>query len=1718
MHGQGLIHKDVKPANALVDEAGHVWLTGFGIASRLPRERQAPVPPEIIAGTFAYLAPEQTGRMNRSIDSRSDLYALGVTLYQLLTGSLPFAATDPMDWVHCHIARKPVAPSERMANVPIAISAIIMKLLAKAAEERYQTAAGLEHDLRRCLVDWEDRASLYDFRLGQQDATDRLLIPEKLYGRTLEVERLLASFDRVAKNGTPELVLISGYSGIGKSSVVNELHRVLVPPRGLFASGKFDQHQSEIPYATMVQAFQGLIQPLLSTSELDLSKWRADLLQVLGPDGSLILNLVPDLVFIIGEQPTAPNLSPTDARARFQSVFRRFIGVFAKLEHPLALFLDDLQWLDAATLDLIENLLTEPDMHHLLLIGAYRNNEVGPSHPLTRKLKEIRENGVSVSDIILTPLACEDIELLVADALRSDLAEAKPLARLIHAKTGGNPFFSIQFFSNLSAEGLISFDHVEGRWRWNLRGIYTKDYTDNVVDLMVAKLNRLPAKTQMALRQLACIGNSTEFGTLSVCLETTEDEVHADLWEALRLELILRLDGSYKFAHDRIQEAAYSLIPEESRPIAHLRIGRLLVTHVPLDKREDAIFEITGQLNRGDLSNISDSEREQIAELNLMAGRRAKTSTAYASALRYLTAGAALLADECWDQRHDLLFELELHRAECEFLTGAVTDGARRLETLSSRTAGTVEASAVACLRVDLYMTLDQIDRAIAVSLDYLRKHGIEWSPHLSKEEVRREYDRIFCQLKGYAIEDVINLPLIDDPVAIATLNVLSKLVPMMFAEPDLLSLAICRAVAFGLEHGHGDGSCVAYVLLGMIARAHFGDYEAGYQFAQLGYELVEQRGLTRLQAPTYQPLGDRVMPWTKPIKACRVLLHRAFDAATKGGPFTFAVFSGDSITTNILAAGDPLVEAQRQAESGLAFARRARFGLACDLNAPQLALIRTLRGLTPRFGCFDDEEFSEVQFERHVSSNRALAVAECRYWVRKLQARVFAGDYAAAIDASSLAKRLLWTSRGALEEAEYEFYSGLARAAFFDVAEVEQRPQHVAALATHHRRLEEWAQNCPENFENRAALVGAEIARIEGRDFDSMRLYEQAIRSAHANGFVHNEAVANELAGRFYLARGIETAGYAHLNNARNCYDRWGAHGKAKQLDERYPRLRDPRSLASSATINLSVGQLDVETVVRASRALSSEMVLPKLIERLMRIAVEHAGAERGLLILIRDGDPRIEAEATIGSGKIEVAALPAAIRSADMPQTVLQYAIRTQERVLLDDALSDDVHSTDEYVRQKRSRSVLCLPLVKQAKLVGTLYLENNLTPSAFTADRVTVLEMLAAQAAISLENAALYTDLQRSETFLTQGQRIGHIGSFGWSVASGDFYWSEELYNILEYDRNAQASTDLAVQRMHPDDRDGVRRLLEAARNEGKDFESEHRLLMPDGRVKHVHTTGRAVNTAALDFVGAVRDITERVRAEETLRQAQADLAYINRVTTMGELAASLAHELSQPISGAMTNANTCLQQLKGDQPNLDDVRASVARILRDSQRAAEIIGRIRSQFVRGIPRREAVDIDEINREIIALLRDEAVRNTISVRTNLAADLPRIVGDRVQLQQVAMNLIVNSIEATKDVDGVREIVIKSQRAEDDQILVSVSDTGTGFPPQSAEEIFTPFFTTKPQGTGMGLRISRSIIESHGGRLWAESTPGSGATFYLSLPAARKVPRNPTRDNAEV
>jgi predicted ATPase/tRNA A-37 threonylcarbamoyl transferase component Bud32 len=1223
----GLVHRDLKPANLMLTtsqteegdgvmgthdkgEALYVKVIDWGLAKAVTSEDRldADQTGDGFVGTPAFASPEQFAPApGRRIDTRSDIYSLGVTLWYVLCGRAPFVG-DTLETIH---SRQQNLPMEQLvaANVPESLIEVLEVMLAFDPSARPQSARELLDLLKGCRDRyintsamsgrrgrWRRPASRKDVDESKATGvpvTDRVLISEKLYGRDRENKALIDAFDQVVATGVPMLVLVSGYSGIGKSAVVNELRKVLVPPRGLFASGKFDQFKRDVPYATLAQAFDGLIRPLLNKSEADLRAWRDAFCEALGPNGILMVDLVPVLRSIIGEQPPVPDLPPQDAQRRFQLVVRRFIGVFARPEHPLALFLDDLQWLDSATLDLLEDLLasdfadnpglpstegklrrnSQPDVHHLMLIGAYRDNEVDFAHPLLPKVEAIRRSGAIVREIILSPLAHEDLGQLIADSIHCERELVASLAQLVHEKTAGNPFFAIQFIYALAEEALFAFDYGAGRWSWDLQRINAKGYTDNVVDLMLRKLSRLPGESQKILQALACLGNSAEISTLSIVHGARVEEIEADLSLAVRLGLVVRLEGSYKFVHDRVREAAYSQIPEPSLSATHLRIGRRLLANVAPEKREEAVFEIVNQLNRATALITSRHEREQLAELNLIGAKRARASTAYAAALGYSVVGCGLLAEGSWEQRYSLTFALEFLRAECEFLVGDFAAAEERLAMLSMRILELVDRAAITRLRAELYTALNQTDRAVEACLEYLRHVGIEWSPHPSKDDVEREYTKLWRHLGARPIEQLVDLPPIRDAGCRATLNVLSALAwPAWHSDENLHDLVGTHMANLSLEHGNCDGSCHAYALLGTILGSNLGQYRDGFRFGKLAVDLIDQSG-NRFEAHVCSAFGHHITPWARHLRDGRLWNQRAFNVAKQRGDFTNAAFSSSNMIANLLAGGEPLEEVQRQAEDGLEFTRKIRFDLVSDYIVSVLRLVRTLRGSTPKFGSFDDSEFDESRFERHLEEDPRLALAACRYWIRKLEARFYADDYTSAILAAAEAHRF-HRRQSFFEVAEYPFYSALAHAALDDSLSGEERAWHFEQVTIHHQQLELWKKNCPENFGSWAALVAGEIARIERRDLEAMHLYESAIQSAQVNGFIQNEAIAHEVAARFYAARGFETIAQTYIKNARGCYLRWGATGKVRKIDQDYPMPGEERTSSSKGSIETDMAR----------------------------------------------------------------------------------------------------------------------------------------------------------------------------------------------------------------------------------------------------------------------------------------------------------------------------------------------------------------------------------------------------------------------------------------------------------------------------------------------------------------------------------------------------------------
>jgi PAS domain S-box-containing protein len=1107
-------------------------------------------------------------------------------------------------------------------------------------------------------------------------------------------------------------------------------------------------------------------------------------------------------------------------------------------------------------------------MRFVLLIGAYRDNEVGPSHPLLRTLAEVRQAGVVVADLVLEPLPAEHLAQLVAETVRRPREEVVPLARLIGEKTGGNPFFTIQFLTHLHQEGLLIHDEAGRLWQWDLEAIRQKGYSDNVAELMVGKLRRLGPAAQEVLRVAACVGHTAEVPTLALAGGRSEGAVEAELWEAVNEGLILAVEGAYRFPHDRVQEAAYSLIPQHERAATHLQIGKRLLAGLSPVEIEERVFDVANQLNRGAAEITAREERIPAALINLRAGRKAKAATAYATAARYLAAGAALLGADKWEGQYDLTFALELHRAECEHLTGELRAATERLFILWDRAASLPDAAAVSCARMNLYITLGQTDLAAEAFLAYLRRIGVHWSAHPSEQEVRQEYEQIFHRLGSRPIVDLIDLPSVTDPDCLATMDVLTMAqAAATFTDKDLFFLVIGRNSNLSLEHGNSDGSCLTYVWLGAFLGPYFGDYRRGFQIGKVGFDLVERRGLLRFKARVYLCFGYLVNLWTRHMHTTRKLLRQSFETAQETGDLTCAAYARHNLVALLLAEGEPLPDVQREAEAVLELVQKARFGLIVNIVTGQLGLVRSLRGLTHRLGSYSDDTFDEGPFEEQLDSDERLAFAICRYWIFKLQALCYAGDYPDALVAAAKAQRLLWTVPAFLDLAEFHYHAALARAGDYPAATADEQARYRQALAEDHRQLTTWAENCPENYASLASLVGAEIARLEGRELDAERLYEGAIHSARENGFVQKEGLAYERAAAFYRGRGFKTIADAYVREARSCYARWGADGKVTQLEQSHPHLREALPPALAATFTARPEQLDLMAVAKASQAISREILLPDLQQTLMRVVVEHAGARRGALLLAEGEGLEVRATAEVQGGETLVRLeLPAPPSPALLPLSLLNYVKRARVPVVLADA-AESSHASDEYVLRRRPRSVLCVPVLRQGRLAGVLYLENNLTTGAFTPGTLTALDLLASQAAISLETAALYAQLQQSES---RFRRLAECGIIGIIVADIHGRVTHANDTFLAMTGYAPYDVPLRWDAMTPpeyraQDERAVALLLEAGTIEP--FEKEY--VRKDGSRVSVLIGATMLNEATGDCMCFVLDVSERKRADERLR---------------------------------------------------------------------------------------------------------------------------------------------------------------------------------------------------------------------------------------------------------
>ncbi|MBE9186220.1 AAA family ATPase [Microcoleus sp. LEGE 07076] len=1714
LHEHHIIHKDIKPSNIIVNiETGDVKIADFAIASLLPGENPALSHPNLLEGTLAYMSPEQTRRMNRTIDYRTDFYSLGITFYEMLCGELPFNAIDPMELVHCHIAKKPVAPCENInqkikstinqpdnPKIPQFLSDLVMKLLAKTAEDRYQSAFGIWYDLEKSLGWLQTTGEIPHLTLGEQDRSTYLHISQKFYGRQTEVNQLLNTFDRI-KRGNTEIILISGCAGLGKSWLVYEIHKSIVRENGYFIESKFEKFKRDIPYAFLLQAFQDLLRQLLTETAAKVQVWRQKILNALGGNCQVIIEVIPEVEMIVGPQPPVPDLGANESQNRFNLVFQKFIHIFAQKAHPLVIFLDDLQWVDSASLKLIQLLTSNLASQYLLIIGAYREQEVGANHPVMLAAETIRKAGGKLSAIALSPLDIDSINQFVADTLNCPPEKSLDLAGLLFQKTGGNPFFLTQMLKYIYSKKLLKFKflpannsvnkaepnvyesrprkanpvckqcEITGEWQWDIEQIQEIGITDNVVELTIYNIQKLSENTQELLKLAACIGNKFDLGILSKICKKSLVSAATDLWEALQSGLILPVNNAYKiplalatsteatdkisrdftdefslpvtdaasatykFLHERVQQAAYALISESQKQETHLKIGRYLLQNAHPEQLENDFFDTVNQLNAARKIISSESEKFQLCQLNLIAGRKAKASAAYELALKYLTDGIELLAAESWQTNYDLTLGLYESAAEAAYLNTEFAQMEKWAEFVLQHAKNELDKIKVFEIRITACAMQTKLQESVKIGLEALRMLGINFPESPTPLHIQQALTKTAAYLNGKNIEDLIDLPVMTNSYKLATMRVLSSMFSATFiVEPVLLPLIVCEQVDLSINYGNSALSAFGYANYGAILKRIVRDIEAGDRFGQLALNLIDRLNALEFKSKTLNLVAFVLMHGKHHVKDTLPLLEEAYQSALENGDLESVGYSAVNICQSLYFIGQelPQLEQKMVNYNHLLFQLKQETVLTWNQIYRQTVLL--LMGKLANSDILLSEGYSEKKLlPLLLKANDRVGLQH--FYLQKLILSYLFGNVDQALENASQAEVYLDGMAGFINVSEYHFYDALARLAAYPSATNDEQEEHLFYAGSNLKKLQKKALSAPMNLQHKCDLIAAEKARILGNIVTAMEYYDSAIAGAQENGYIQVQALAAELAGAFYLSIKREKIAKTYLTEARYCYQRWGATAKVRHLESKYWQLltsasistniETHKSTSSACTTSDSAGVLDMTTAVKASQTLASEIVLEKLLARMMKIVIENAGGQKGFLIIEKNEKWVIEASGFVDADRVAVMqSIPIDFVDEEQKVTwlavaVVNYVARTHESIVLNDASREGQFTRAPYILAVQPKSILCTPLIHQGKLSGILYLENNLTTGAFTPDRLEILKLLSSQISISIENAQLYTNLQQ---------------------------FNQNLEKLVQQ-RTSELSQTL-----------------------------------------------------------------------EDLKSAQNKLVESEKMAALGGLVAGVAHEINTPIGIGITAASLLAEKVtkffelysKGQikrselEKFLDTAMQSSNMILSNLTRAADLIHSFKEVAVdqsSELKRTFNVKnyLEEILTSLTAKLRQ--TKHKIEIKCDESIVLDSYPG---VLCQIVTNLVLNSLIHAYDAEN-EGILAFDFKLEGDRLIFEYADNGKGITPENLTKIFEPFFTTKrgKGGTGLGLHIIYNLVtQKLKGTVTCESQVNKGTRFMIEFP----------------
>ncbi len=1653
LHRRDVIHKDIKPDNILIrPDTLELQLIDFSIAVMLSQEAVGAVSHHDLEGSLPYLSPEQTGRINRAVDYRTDYYSLGVTFYELLAGRRPFPMEDPVELLHAHLARTPQPLRELNPAVPPVLQAIILKLMDKSPEGRYQSAGGLKHDLERCLQSIDDQGKIENFEPALNDYSDRFRIPEKLYGREQEVQFLLDCFDQVAQ-GNPALLLVSGFSGIGKSSLIREIHKPIASRQGYFTTGKFDQFNRNAPYSAVIAAFRNLMRQILAESDDKIARWREKLLAALGANGQVIIDVIPETEMIIGQQPQVVELPPSEAQNRFNLVFLQFVQNLAIREQPLVLFLDDLQWSDTPSLKLIELLLSDAETKYLMIIGAYRDNEVDTTHPLVKAIQALKMSEDLVREIVLKPLQVNELNQLVADTLHASREEVRLLGELILEKTGGNPFFVNEFLKALHADKLIVFDHVHNCWTWEIEKIRERNITDNVVELMRHKIQVLDEQTQRLCQYAACIGNRFDLLTLATVWEKTPQSTAKTLWPAIKEGLIVPIGHSYRlaeipreseksvnseyrFLHDQVQNAAYVLLDEASRNILHLKIGRLLAGSFSEEEKNERIFELVTHFNFGASLIPEEPERLAVTQLNLQAGKKAKNAAAYEPAFRYLSAGIGLLPPDAWARHYDLTLELHNECAEAAYLSGNVEEMERLTNVVFTHATALLHRVKAYAVKIQGYVSLTRNEEALNTSLEVMKLLGTRFPDHPNKLHVIKSLIGTKIRLQGKSADQLVALPVMTDPVKSAVMEILPYAASASyFAKPDLFPLIVFRQVGLSVQYGNHVQSAFAYATYGLVMCGSTLEFDEGLKFGEIAVRLLDKFKTAAAFAKVHFLDSGFIKHWRFHFRETLDGLAAAYQKGLETGDFLFASYSTFQACSIKFYMGQPLARLKDELDAYVAAVQKIKQNTSLIwLNIPRqtIANLADPEVISSRLsGPYYDEDV-HTELQRAGKDFSGLCVY---YMSRMILGYLFDKNDEALENGEQCMKLLDSVLATPHVNPTYLYFSlTLIRAA--DLAPAGKKKQYIHRARKLYKTLRKFTASAPANFLSKQYLVEAELNRLEGKSQEAGQGYQNAVAAAREHEFINDEALANELAARFWAANDPEKS-RRYLLEARRLYQKWGAAAKVNWLDQHFglktPAIPVEREKTITRSGFQSSSEIDMLSLTKAALAISGEIHVGRLMSRLMNVVVENAGAESGFFVIERDGQWQIEAHGSVEN--VEEGTWPVIPLAANsfVPESLVQFVARTREDLVIPDVQQDDRFSADPIVQQKQIRSLICLPVINQGNLIGMLYAENNLSSGVFTGQRVQFLKLLSGQVAVSLENALQYERLE---------QKV------------------------------AERTAEVMLQ----------------------------------------------------------KEALEKSLAD--LKMAQTKLVESEKMASLGQLTAGLAHEINNPINFVSVGVNnlrqnfeelkTALQSYLSLDPAEDNREAlqkiadkklhgHIADTVEDSDemfrsiqngitRTVSIVKSLRNFSRLDEGDFKVVDLHEGLDSTLEILQSQIKKKAEVVRNY--GRLPKVECAAGKINQVFMNIINNAVQAI-DEHGIITLTT-GYVPEKKEVYIAISDTGSGMSEDVKRRLFEPFFTTKPvgDGTGLGLSISYGIINDHKGRIDVESEEGKGSTFTIYLP----------------